>query len=129
MSAGASAVSINLSIDVPRLEDGIRFYCGVFGLSETSRPFPTMAILKASNLTICVHEKPEGSRPTPKHDTVRGYDRHWTPVHIDFHVSDFQDCVARAKSNGATIEHEFNEPKAAAFCADPFGNGFCIIGQ
>ena len=32
---------------------------------------------------------------------------------------------------GGAIENEFRTqgPKPAAFCSDPFGNGFCVIGE
>ncbi len=119
-------ISTNISIDVPELEAGLRFYCGVFGWKERSRPFPTMAVVDANNLTICIHEKPGGSRPTPGQH-VRDYDRHWTPVHLDLHVDEFDAVLQRAKDAGAIVEMSFDHPKPTAFCADPFGHGFCLI--
>jgi extradiol dioxygenase family protein len=47
--------SVHLSIDVPDLEAGLRFYREVFGFVETARPFPTMAILDANNVSVCMH--------------------------------------------------------------------------
>jgi uncharacterized glyoxalase superfamily protein PhnB len=75
-----------------------------------------------------VHEKAHGSHPTPT-DTERSYQRHWTPVHLDFHVSDFDDTLERATSAGAIVEKVFTKPKAVAFCSDPFGHGFCLIAK
>lgn len=121
-------VETNISIDVPNLEQGLRFYCRVFGWQEKSRPFPTMAVLDGGNVTVCIHEKASGSRPTPA-GAERGYERHWTPVHLDLHVSDFEDTLARAKAEGAVVEQSFTKPKAVAFCSDPFGHGFCIIAK
>ena len=69
----------------------------------------------------------EGSKPTPT-DQTRGYSRHWTPVHLDLHVEDFDGTVAKAVEAGASIEQTHSKPKAVAFCSDPFGNGFCVIG-
>jgi predicted enzyme related to lactoylglutathione lyase len=77
---------------------------------------------------VCIHAKAEGSRPTPSPHT-RSYLRHWTPVHLDLHVEDFEEAVSRAKEAGASIERQFTKPKAIAFCSDPFGNGFCIISK
>jgi len=122
-------VTVNLSIDVPSLESGVEFYTNVFGFSEGSRPFEEMAVLHAGNLTICVHQKPAGSKPSSQTDELRRYSRHWTPVHADFHVDKFDDALTAAEENGATVEQLFRTPgrKAMAFCSDPFGNGFCLI--
>lgn len=121
---------VNASVDVPEIEAGVRFYARVFGLVERARPFPTMAILDAGNLTICVHAKPAGSAPAPGADDRRRYGRHCTPVHLDFHVDDFDATLAVARAEGAVVEqeHRGGPHPPTAFCADPFGNGFCVIG-
>ncbi len=119
-------VKTNISIDVPDLEAGLRFYGGVFGWTETARPFPTMAVLDGGNVTVCIHAKSAGSKPTPE-DAARDYARHWTPVHLDFHVSDFDAVLRRAIAAGAVVEMSFTKPKPTAFCSDPFGHGFCLI--
>ena len=126
---GGKMVTVNLSIDVPDLESGLAFYTTVFGFSETSRPFKEMAVVNAGNLTICIHEKPDGSTPSPQTVEVRRYSRHWTPVHPDFHVDNFDEVLEIAKANGAGVEQLFKIPgrKSVAFCSDPFGNGFCLI--
>ncbi len=116
----------NISIDVPNLEDGLRFYCRVFGWQEKSRPFPTMAVLDGGNVTICIHEKAAGSHPTPT-GAERGYKRHWTPVHLDLHVPNVDEVLELAIAEGAVVERSFDKPKAVAFCSDPFGHGFCLI--
>ena len=118
----------NLSIDVPDLEEGVRFYSAVFNWKELSRPFPTMAVMDGHNLTVCIHQKLKDTRPTPS-DAVRGYERHWTPVHLDIHVDDFDEAVRRAKEAGAVVEQSFSKPKPVAFCSDPFGHGFCLISK
>jgi catechol 2,3-dioxygenase-like lactoylglutathione lyase family enzyme len=45
--------TVNVSIDVPDLEAGLRFYASVFGFVETARPFPTMAIVDANAALTC----------------------------------------------------------------------------
>lgn len=124
-------MTVHLSIDVPDLAAGLRFYGEVFGFVETARPFPTMAILDANNLTICMHEKAAGTKPSQVGSEVRRYERHWTPVHLDAHVPDFDAVLSRIRAEGGLIENEFRAhgPKPAAFCSDPFGNGFCVIGE
>jgi predicted enzyme related to lactoylglutathione lyase len=121
---------VHVSIDVPDLEAGLRFYASVFGFAETARPFPTMAILDGNNVSVCMHQKPAGSRPSPAGAEVRRYERHWTPVHLDLHVHDFDGALGKVRAEGGTIENDFRSagPRPAAFCSDPFGNGFCVIG-
>ena len=121
--------TVHASIDVPNLEQGLRFYREVFGFFEVARPFPAMAILDANNVTVCMHEKAVGTRSSPVGAATRHYDRHWTPVHLDYHVEDFEATVTKAIEAGASVEQQYNEPKAVAFCCDPFGNGFCVISK
>lgn len=123
--------SVHVSIDVPDLEAGLRFYGAVFGFVETARPFPTMAILDANNVTVCMHARVAGSKSSTGGAEVRRYERHWTPVHLDLHVTDFDDVVTKVRAEGGAVENEFRSegPKPAAFCSDPFGNGFCVIGE
>lgn len=121
-------IEVHVSIDVPDLEEGLRFYTSVFGWKEKSRPFPEMAVLDGNNVVVCIHGKPRGTKATPT-DVTREYTRHWTPVHLDFHVDDFEAVLTRAKDAGAKVEQSFTRPKAVAFCSDPFGNGFCLIAS
>jgi len=130
-SSAVARPSVHLSIDVPNLDAGLRFYASVFGFVEKSRPFPTMAILDAGNLTVCMHEKAAGTKSSPVGPDVRRYERHWTPVHLDFHVTDLDAVLSKVRVEGGMIENEFRTegPRPAAFCGDPFGNGFCVIGE
>ncbi|HLV21586.1 MAG TPA: VOC family protein [Polyangiaceae bacterium] len=125
-----SRPTVHVSVDVPNLERGLRFYGTVFGFKETGRPFPTMAILDANNVTVCMHEKAANTPSSPT-GGPRRYERHWTPVHLDLHVADFDAALAKVRAEGGAIESEFRTqgPKPAAFCSDPFGNGFCVIGE
>jgi predicted enzyme related to lactoylglutathione lyase len=122
---------VHLSIDVPHLADGLRFYERVFGFTETARPFPTMAVLDGNNVTVCMHEKKAETVSSLGGTDRRRYERHWTPVHMDLHVFDFDEVLAKVRAEGGAIEQEFRSegPKPAAFCSDPFGNGFCVIGE
>ena len=36
---------IGVTIDVPDLDRGVAFYGGAFGLAETARPLPSLAVL------------------------------------------------------------------------------------
>ena len=120
-----------VTIDVPDLEAGLRFYRDALGLAEIAQPIATYALLDCGGARIGVIEKPPGTRPAKGSDDVRRYERHWTPVHIDFHVDDFEAALARALGAGATCEQKFQggERPPIAFCSDPFGHGFCLLGR
>jgi len=127
----SSRPSVNVSIDVPDLAAGLHFYSAVFGFVETARPFESMAVLDANNVTVCMHAKPAGTKSSSAGSELRRYERHWTPVHLDLHVRDFDAVLAKVRAEGGTIENEYRTegPMPAAFCSDPFGNGFCVIGE
>jgi predicted enzyme related to lactoylglutathione lyase len=130
-AAAGHRATVHVSIDVPDLAQGLRFYGAVAGFVETARPLPSMAILDANNVMVCMHEKATGSKSSTVGGATRHYDRHWTPVHLDLHVPDLDAVLARVTAHGGTIEQEFRGqgPKPVAFCCDPFGNGFCVIGD
>jgi predicted enzyme related to lactoylglutathione lyase len=52
-------------------------------------------------------------------------------VHLDLHVADFDATLATLQRAGGAVELELRDqgPKPVAFCSDPFGNGFCVIGE
>jgi predicted enzyme related to lactoylglutathione lyase len=119
----------SVSIDVPNLAQGVAFYCSTFGFVKKSEPMPGLAVLHGLNIELCLLEKPAGSTPAPGTDDRRRYERHWTPMHLDFHVDDLHDALLRAEAHGAKREQVFENPEhgSAAFCSDPFGNGFCLL--
>jgi predicted enzyme related to lactoylglutathione lyase len=123
------ATTVSIGIDVPDLEAGIRFYCAAFGFTEKSRPLVRLAVLEGAATQPCLLEKPPGSQPAPGAQGLRGYQRHWTPVHLDFHVDDVRQALAQAERAGARREQRFEntEHGSAAFCSDPFGHGFCLL--
>jgi predicted enzyme related to lactoylglutathione lyase len=121
--------TVSISVDVPSIEEGVRFYCSAFGFTKKEQPLPGVAVLTGMNLELCVLEKPAGSRPSPNTNDVRRYERHWTPVHIDLHVDDLRQALERVERAGGQREQLFEDPEhgSAAFCRDPFGHGFCLL--
>lgn len=119
------------SIDVPSIDEGRRFYAQAFGFKEVARPVESYAVLACGDVRIGLLEKAAGTRPAEGSDDVRRYERHWTPVHLDFHVEDFDDALAKVMAAGAKCEHKFagGDHPPAAFLSDPFGNGFCLISK
>ena len=78
---------------------------------------------------IYLIEKPSGSAASPTTSQRRDFRRHWTPVHLDFVVSDILAGIDRAERAGAKLEgplQTFNWGRMVNF-ADPFGHGFCLI--
>lgn len=122
-------ISVSVSVDVPNLADGVRFYSEAFGFSKSSEPVPGVAVLRAGAAEICLLEKTPGSSPSSHTKETRRYERHWTPVHMDLHVDNLKTALARALQAGAKQEQLFENPEhgAVAFCSDPFGHGFCLI--
>ena len=122
-------ISVSVSVDVPSLEDGIRFYAQAFGFEKISEPYPGVAVIRADGAQLLLLAKRTGTSPCPGSPATRHYDRHWTPVHIDIHVDEFKSALARAINAGAVQEHLFEVAgrPAVAFCCDPFGHGFCLI--
>lgn len=122
-------ISVSVSVDVPNLAEGVRFYSEAFGFRKVAEPFPGLALLRAGDSELCVLEKAPGSSPSEHTTDKRRYQRHWTPVHLDVHVDDFKASLARVLAAGAKQEKLFEAGKhpAVAFCSDPFGHGFCLI--
>jgi predicted enzyme related to lactoylglutathione lyase len=122
-------ISVEICVDVPDLARGVRFYTDAFGFVLASEPYPGVAVIKNGDTAITLLEKREGSKPSPNAQDLRRYERHWTPVHLDFHVDDVKAALDKAVGAGAIKEQFFEnaEHGSVAFCADPFGNGFCLL--
>ena len=125
----AMTITVSVSIDVPNLAEGIAFYSAAFGFTKKAQPLPTVAVLHGLNMELCLLEKPAGSKPAPETADQRKFERHWTPVHLDFHVDNLRAALERVEALGARREQVFENPEhgSAAFCSDPFGHGFCLL--
>jgi len=124
-------MKFTVTIDVPDLEKGLQFYRDALGLVEVARPVASYVILDGGGAQVGLMQKAAGSRPAKGSTDLRRYERHWTPVHIDFHVDDFERVLATVLEAGAACEQIFEGGgrPPIAFCSDPFGNGFCILGS
>jgi predicted enzyme related to lactoylglutathione lyase len=117
-----------VNIDVEDLERATRFYCAALDL-RVGRRFEGWMELLGSSAPIYLLPKAAGSLASPDSGEKRRYDRHWTPVHLDFVVDDLEEALARARKAGATVESEVQRHPwgRLALLADPFGNGFCLL--
>ena len=122
-------ISVSVSIDVPNIDEGVRFYSAAFGFEKRAAPIPGLVVMRAADAEICLLEKAAATKPAPGSSDVRRYERHWTPVHMDIHVDDFGSAIEKAIAAGAKREQLFEDAKhgSVAFMSDPFGHGFCLI--
>ncbi len=117
-----------VNIDVPDLHAAVGFYCAALGLEHTRTLDDDVAELSGAATTIYLLQKDAASAAT-RTGVTRDYQRHWTPVHVDFVVEDVHAAAARAIAAGARQEGaciEWRGSQCISF-ADPFGNGFCLI--
>ena len=118
-----------VNIDVDDMSKAAAFYQQAAGLC-VGRRFGSlgMEMLGASS-AVYLLAKPPGTAPSSRTGDVRRYQRHWTPVHLDFVITEIEDAVKRAIDAGATIEGEIQTHKwgRIAHMADPFGHGICFI--
>lgn len=118
-----------VNLEVNDLEKAVGFYSSVFEL-KVGRRFGTFGVeLLGSSAPIYLLAKAPGTLASCLTSQRRSYERHWTPVHLDFIVDDIESSVQKAVSAGAQLE----EPVATykwgmlALMADPFGHGFCFV--
>ena len=122
-------IQVHAYIEVTTLARGLDFYCDGLGLTLRRRLSPTWIELEGANLPIfLLTDRPPladlGSTSAP-----RSYQRHWTPVHLDFIVSDLDQVVSRLVARGGFLDRDIKvrDYGRIANLADPFGNGFDLI--
>jgi predicted enzyme related to lactoylglutathione lyase len=118
-----------INIDVDDLGRATSFYTAALGLKVGRTLGPSVVELLGDGSPIYLLEKTAGSIAAPAIRETRRYERHWTPVHLDFAVPNLDEGVRRAVAAGATLEvpavaHAWGK---IAELADPFGHGFCLI--
>ena len=120
---------IAISLDVPSLEAGLRFF-GVLGFLPAGSPGPGMMTLACGDARFLMLERAPGSAPVRGQAIRRDYAPHWTPVHLDFHVADPARLRDAAETAGARCEAWYDLPgrPQVAMMRDPFGHGFCLSG-
>jgi predicted enzyme related to lactoylglutathione lyase len=118
-----------VNIDVDDLSRAEAFWCGALGLTAGRRFGDGGIELLGASSPIYLLRKEAGSAAGDATMQTRDYRRHWTPVHLDFVVTDLAGAIARAEAAGAVREGEVRTERwgRIATLADPFGNGFCLI--
>ena len=122
-------VEIHAYIEVTEAERGIAFYCEGLGLTLKRRYSPTWMELAGANCPVFLLANRPPVADLGSTTAKRNFERHWTPVHLDFIVDDIDATVARLVVLGATLDREVQSKEYGriAYMADPFGNGFDLI--
>jgi predicted enzyme related to lactoylglutathione lyase len=118
-----------INIDVDDLGRAATFYTAAFGLKIGRRLGPSIVELIGAASPIYLLTKAAGTPAGPATDERRRYDRHWTPVHLDFVVPNLAAALKAVLAAGATLEGEpvTHRWGKIAQLADPFGHGLCLI--
>jgi predicted enzyme related to lactoylglutathione lyase len=116
-------------IEVTDAARGIAFYCDGLGLTLKRRLSPRWIELAGANVPIFLLADRPPIADLGSTTQTRSYERHWTPVHLDFIVDDLDATVARLTARGGSLDRDVGtcEYGRIAYMADPFGNGFDLI--
>ena len=122
-------LKVLINLDVDDIERAVRFYTEGIGLRLGRRFDADFVELVGAEAPLYLLRKDSGSRPFANASRARGYERHWTPLHLDFVVPDLDSAVARASAAGALLEEPASEHAYGrlALLSDPFGHGFCLL--
>ena len=119
-----------VNIDVDDLDKAVAFYRDALGFCMERRLFEgSVAEMTGASSKIHLLVKTPGSAASPQAEIFRSYQRHWTPVHLDFVVEDVDVAVRRTVDAGATLEGDIRSLNwgRLATLSDPFGHGFCLL--
>lgn len=120
---------VTVCIDVADLEIAARFYVDALGCEKTGQSPANVKLLANGAEIYLILAKP-GSAPFKDAAGTRTFSRHWTPVHLDFHTAEFDRTLAGIIEQGGSHEGtQSGDWGSLAHCADPFGNGFCLIAE
>lgn len=123
-------IGMRACIDVEDVPAAIAFYTEGLGLEVGRRFADDWVELVGPPIPVDLLGRVAGSAANLAPEAPRrDYRRHWTPVHLDFEVSDLEAAVERARAAGATVEGDLGSYAwgRIARLADPFGHGFCLL--
>jgi predicted enzyme related to lactoylglutathione lyase len=118
-------MKLEICIDVDDVDRAVEFYGRGLGLEIPQHEKEwAKAILGEQVFWIMKID------PGPSGVISRDYQRHWTPIHLDFHVNDIDAAVKRALAAGGKLDREIQRKPdggAIANLSDPSGNGIDIV--
>jgi predicted enzyme related to lactoylglutathione lyase len=118
-----------INIDVDDIPRAVAFYRDAFDLRVGRRFGADGVEMLGAAVPIYLLKKAAGTRPAPRADADRTYERHWTPVHLDVVVPDCDAAVEKTVKAGASVEAPACTQSwgRIARLVDPFGHGVCIL--
>jgi predicted enzyme related to lactoylglutathione lyase len=121
-------VALHVYVDVEDLDAGVRFYTEGVGLALRRRLAPNWVELEGAAVPVFLLQRKLDHRDTGAR-VERSYERHWTPLHLDFLTDDLDAALARAEAAGARRDRDVVTASwgRMACMSDPFGNGFDLI--
>lgn len=122
-------IKIHAYIEVTTAEAGIAFYCDGLGLTVRRRYSPGWIELGGANMPVFLLADRPSTVDLGDRMAARDYERHWTPVHLDFIVEDLDAMLERLTERGGRLDRAVKRRDYGriANMADPFGNGFDLI--
>ena len=122
-------MEIRICIDVNDMDRAVAFYTAGLGLKVGRRFQGAFVELLGAGSAIDLLLNAPGTQPIAGRADTRHYQRHWTPVHLDFVVDDIEVAVARLLQHGAVLEMPVTERVwgRIAGLADPFGHGLDVL--
>lgn len=120
---------ILLNLDVNDMARAVAFYTAALELRVGRRFDEGFVELLGAEAPLYLLLKAAGSAPFEGAEQPRGYARHWTPLHLDFVVTDLESAIDRALAAGAVLESAPSQHVYGrlALLHDPFGHGFCLL--
>jgi predicted enzyme related to lactoylglutathione lyase len=122
-------VDLLVNLDVDHIDNAMAFYSAVFDL-RVGRRFGSGAVeMLGTSAPVYLLAKAAATPVSSATMQRRSYERHWTPVHLDFVVDDIESAVQKAIACGALLEGPIATHKwgRLALMEDPFGHGFCFV--
>lgn len=118
-----------VNIDVNDLERAAAFYRAALGLRAGRRLGADCLEMLGGPAPIYLLVKNAGTQASAAGGQPRNYERHWTPIHLDFVVEDIEGAVRNAVQAGASVESPVTSHRwgKLALMVDPFGHGFCFV--
>jgi predicted enzyme related to lactoylglutathione lyase len=118
-----------VNLDVDDLEKAARFYSSAFGLKVGRRIGAFGVEMLGGSASIYLLVKSPGTPASETTSQPRSYQRHWTPVHLDFVVDEIEPAIDKAVLAGARLEQPIVTYQwgKLALLEDPFGHGFCFV--
>ena len=122
-------MELRICIDVDDMDRAIVFYTRGLGLQVGRRFKSDFVELLGAGSPVDLLLNPSGSRPIDNKPIERSYDRHWTPVHLDFVVDNIEEAITKLKAHGGILEVPVSDRVwgRIAGLSDPFGHGIDLL--